>query len=767
MNFKHEEYKMASINIVGLKGKITKISSKLLGDNYAQTATNCTFESGQLTPLKNSEGVGDGNFLTIVHAIENTHVSSSDYYIGDIIYYSTTELNYICIQNHTSTLGTNYPDDTNGSQFWQIVDVYAIDDSGTTWVTEVSDIICDAASNLTASGAGDYIKYYTNDLNIYIWFDVDSGNTDPKLTDTNLNGFYGIEIDVAAGDTAAQVATKISTVLSNYTDGSNDYEGLWSVKSIVTSTTVRLTHKYEGSLTDINIGTVSGGSWAVNINTQGVGGNYIIINGGLETIYLLNDSWLTFGSTVDIVKSTIPDNNYRIYYTGDAFPKQTDYDEAIVGSSENWPTTKYRLGVEQPSGTLTTGTTPGDIGADITTAYVYTYITASGEEGKPSDPSDIRTILASENLDITLTGFDYPTKDLNNITHVRIYRINAGDTLAEYQLVNTESDLAIATAVTSGYTDSKDPSELGEVISTTDYDIPPDEMVNIVMYGNGIYAGFKNNDIYFNEPFLPYAWPSEYRVNIAENNIIGLGAMGGGVVALTDGNPRIILGNHPANMVETPLPYNQPCLSKDGIVSSKFGVTYPTTDGLYHITSNDGINLTENIYSISQWNLLGTLADLFGVFHDGKYYGFFKNSSIGFIYDFDNPDYIIDISHPILTFINGYSTGTNLYVLALDGNIESVYDWATANTNLTYTWKSKKFQKLEYINLSVGRVIGDGTCTFKLYVDGNLKQTKGITMDKLFRLPSGFRGKTYEVEITGTGIIDIIQLGTSVKQLGV
>lgn len=757
---------MASINVTSFQGKVPKISSKLLKEYQAQTATNCDFKAGNLQPLKSTTSIAQVSNFSVVINSTNNHTNSTIYYIGDIVYYATTDLNYICIQNHTATSGVNYPNDTNGSQYWKEISINVVDNSTTTWVTEISDITCDAASYLASSGAGNYIKYYTQDLNIYIWFNVDSGNSDPKDTDSNLAGdWYGIEVAINSTDTADQVATAISTVLDNYTNTS-DYLGLWSAKSLPTTSSVRLTHKYEGSLTDINIGTVSGGLWSVSVNTQGVDGNYVLIGSDINTFYLLNNSWLVWSNNVDIVKSTIPDNNYRIYITGSSYPKQTNYSLATSGSSETWPTTVYRLGVEKPSTPLTASiNSSGTIDSDITTAYVYTYVTSWGEEGPPSDPSNEVTITAANGESVDLTGFQYPVKENNNITHIRIYRVNAGDELADYQLVNTSSDIAIATAITTTQNDNVNPSDLGEAITTEDFDNTPDGLTGIIEYGNGIYAAFLNNDLYFNEPFYPYAWPSKYRLNIAEDNIVGIGSNGDGIIVLTDGHPRIIVGSHPANMSEVKLPYKQPCKAKLGIVSSKYGVSFPTPDGLFHISGTSGTNLTENILTRKQWASYD-LTNLIGNFYDDKYYGFFKNSNTGFIYDYNNGDYLIDITHPTDTFINSFSTGETLYVV-LRNTIgqEYIHSWGTSTTYLDYIWKSKTYQLWEYTNLAVARVIGTGTCTFKLYVDGILKFTKSVTMDKLFKLPSGFRGKEFEIQLEGTSTVDFIQLATSSRNL--
>jgi hypothetical protein len=77
---------------------------------------------------------------------------------------------------------------------------------------QVSTVVCGAASTLTS---GDYFLISSgNDVvDYYVWFDIDDAGSSPAIS-----GKTAIEVDVAAGDTAAQVATKLKVVLDAHAD---------------------------------------------------------------------------------------------------------------------------------------------------------------------------------------------------------------------------------------------------------------------------------------------------------------------------------------------------------------------------------------------------------------------------------------------------------------------------------------------------------------------------------------------------------------------
>jgi hypothetical protein len=115
----------------------------------------------------------------------------------------------------------------------------------------------------------------------------------------------------------------------------------------------------------------------------------------------------------------------------------------------------------------------------------------------------------------------------------------------------------------------------------------------------------------------------------------------------------------------------------------------------------------------------------------------------------------------------------NLYVVS--GTNGDIYQWDDASQpNSTMRWKSKTFITKDFTNIGAARIVADYTgvagssfwedvdtawdvteelwdaadpITFKLYVDKNLIFTTTQSNSNLFRLPSGYRSDTFEVEI--------------------
>jgi hypothetical protein len=111
--------------------------------------------------------------------------------------------------------------------------------------------------------------------------------------------------------------------------------------------------------------------------------------GTVLSIYPLRDGetlyWLNWLKEVDVARASIPDDgSQRIYYTGDGEPRVTNF--ALATVIADYPATAHVLGVPAPLAAPTVGHTGGS-GANETRAYVYTFVTAWGEEGRPSPPT--------------------------------------------------------------------------------------------------------------------------------------------------------------------------------------------------------------------------------------------------------------------------------------------------------------------------------------------------------------------------------------------
>lgn len=226
-------------------------------------------------------------------------------------------------------------------------------------------------------------------------------------------------------------------------------------------------------------------------------------------------------------------------------------------------------------------------------AYVYTYVSALGEESAPSPPSEIVTIRVGD--EVPITTFAPPPTEHRNIDRIWIYRTNTGSEDTAFQFVG---ELAVAN-IASGFTDDVPNEELGEVLETEGWDVPDENMIGLVAMPNGIMAGFFDNVLCFSEPGFPHAWPSDYRIAL-DFDVVGMEVYGNALYVTTKGKPYIVVGVHPRQMSARHVDTIQSCIDKRSIVKSDDSVLYCSFEGL--ISAGAGfINVTDKHYTKEQW----------------------------------------------------------------------------------------------------------------------------------------------------------------------
>jgi len=244
--------------------------------------------------------------------------------------------------------------------------------------------------------------------------------------------------------------------------------------------------------------------------------------------------------------------------------------------------------------------------------YVYTYVSALGEEGPPSPVSLVVKALDGDAIEVT--GIELPPTDGYDITQIRLYRTSSTLAGTEYQFVK---EFDVATSVT----ESVKQANLGEIISTTTWDGPPAGMQGITEMPNGMMVGFVGRTIHMSEPYFPHAWPPEYDQAI-DYDIVGLAAFGNSVVVLTEGFPYVLTGAHPRNVNIRPYKIKQACVSAESVAADKDRVIYASPDGLMEIGVNGAKLITEPYVLKDEWAAYSPTT-MVGEFHDGKYFGFF------------------------------------------------------------------------------------------------------------------------------------------------
>lgn len=406
-----------------------------------------------------------------------------------------------------------------------------------------------------------------------------------------------------------------------------------------------------------------------------------------------------------------------------------------------------------PTGTPTANATIPAKEVPETRTYVYTYVSAYGEEGPPALASDVTDVDPTKSVTISMAaapGGNY------NITLKRIYRSSTVGTQAKFQFV---AEIPVAT---TSYVDSVSQASLGEVIQSEDWVGPPAGLKGLRLMANGAAVGFVGKTLYFSEPNLPHAWPHEYPIDF---DIVGIATYGQTVAVLTTSYPYLFQGIDPAAMASSKLPLQQACVGKRSIVETGNGVIYASPDGLVEIgTTNDVI--TKNLMNRDQWQAY-VPSSIASYVYNGRIHCLYNTGSVRgtLVFDFTGQGAVMttnNVNTTTAVTAGFYDASTDKLYFAQGGNIVR-FDQGSATA---YIWKSKVFRLSSPENLGFGQVVAESyPVTFKLYCEGVLKMTKTVNNNNQFRLPSGFRAYDWEFQLEGTAEVAEVVLASSTVEL--
>lgn len=416
-------------------------------------------------------------------------------------------------------------------------------------------------------------------------------------------------------------------------------------------------------------------------------------------------------------------NNTTYYVIRGTSPKiklATTFTNAIAGSAINL------TAVGSGSSHVLT---PLDDGSQTkySTSYVYTFVSAYGEEGPPSLASAVFDKVDGQTVQVTLpaTSVSGTGRGNNNITHKRLYRSNTGSNTTAFQFV------AEITLGTTTYNDSVDNDELAEVIPSTYWIGPPNEdtgtypegpMLGLTAMPNGIFAGFRGKRLCFSEAYMPHAWPVSYRITL-EEEIVAIGMAGNGLIVTTKGTPYLVSGTDPRAMQVLRIEAAQACLNKASLVDMGDMVMYAGADGLVAAAGTDVQVITEGIISPQQWRTDYYPTVLKGFRWEGKYVGLYTSGSNygGFIFDpRGGKNTLALLTQTSSTDAAGGFTDPddNELYLIIDNTIKK---FQGGTTYQTFTWKSKEFVPPKPTSMGFLKVDAEAwPVTVKVYGDGTL-----------------------------------------------
>jgi hypothetical protein len=509
-------------------------------------------------------------------------------------------------------------------------------------------------------------------------------------------------------------------------------------------------------------------------------------SGTLRTIFpLVSDLWLHWNENVKLARAPIANNEYhRVVFTGTDVPRYTDVNLARAGGGTRYPEVSYALGLPQPEGKLRAtveqrplegafqllwdiaGTTDLQSGGRAARSYSYTFVSANGDEGPPSEPSDI--VFANDDDCAVLTDFAAMPTGAYNIEKVRIYRTVSGSGGFTWLLVD-EVDMPVTT-----YKDCKLESELGASMTSALYSPPPENLQGVVAMANGMLAGFVGNAVYFSEPYQGHAWPEDY-TRYVDHDIIGLSSSGNMVYILTKGWPYVAIGNHPTTIALTKLDKAQACVSAASIADMGGGVIYAAEDGLVAILGGTTVTmLTDQTVDHKFWRSLNP-SSMLGVYHNNRYYGFYEApaqpdpqlpAAGGFVYDTRGDKQELMMLNLHTTAAYGDPITGDLFFVQKNGAANELWRWDADPANKRpFVWRSR-ITESNLRNLEAARISARAwPVRFRLYVEGNEVFQRDVTNSEPFRLPTGYQARNVEIQVEASVEIDSVMLADYVGEL--
>lgn len=384
--------------------------------------------------------------------------------------------------------------------------------------------------------------------------------------------------------------------------------------------------------------------------------------------------------------------------------------------------------------------------------YVWTWVykVAGFEfESAPSVATNIIDVDDGQTSSIT----NMPAAPLSGYTatHKRIYRAVSGVFLFVAEIPFDRVS----------YSDSMLAADLGEPLPSITWALPKAGLRGLTALPSGTMAAFVGHDIYFCEPFRPYAWPENYALTV-EHKIVGLGRMDSTLAVLTTGNPVFIQGLDPGSMTMVKTDLEQSCVSKRSIVSYGPNVFYASPDGLMKLSPGGSGLVTETMFTNEQWQRTFNPSSIHAYQHDGQYIAFYDTGTVqgGFMYDMKSGQFV---THDISATAGYTDLETDTLFLAFSD--ATVKKWERGSSAKTYIWTSKTFTQPQPIGYTVGQVEAEAyNITMKIYGDTALLLTKVVTSRDPFRLPAG-RYRDWAISLTGSTEVFSVAIATSPSEL--
>lgn len=518
--------------------------------------------------------------------------------------------------------------------------------------------------------------------------------------------------------------------------------------------------------------------------------------------HMVDSYWLEFeNENVRVVRSPVVGQNDdgRYYWADGVFPKMMTGDMIVAAASP------YKLGIPAPATAPAVVVSGGVSITSKTVSYVYTWVSGLGEEGPPSPATTVNGKIDA-NYQITMTAPGVLDTTGRNLTTTRIYRTLVSDQgVASFFFV---VELPIATLVYNddAAVDTDAVVALNEQLQSTTWSGPPADLQGLVTMPNGMVAGWRANEVWFCEPYVPHAWPVQYTIGV-DPNIVGLGVYNQSLIILCDGQPYAATGVDPSAMSLSKIQPLEACTSQRSIVNTPNGVLYSSPNGLINITPAGAVNITINTILKSQWNENLHLSSLMASVISQNYYCYSGSAGSVFQEDAFQANFVqTESQYGLLpgSFISLVDQ-TRMGVTVLDPAGQEVVNIITDIFNgetmvlrdstiyfvdirqkapyAKYRWRSKIFTLPYLQNMGAAKVyytppdasVADQPTYFRVFAgaqanladDGLPLRYERVlpTSGAMMRLPSGYKALYYQFEVEGYAPIDAIHCAQTPHEL--
>lgn len=407
-----------------------------------------------------------------------------------------------------------------------------------------------------------------------------------------------------------------------------------------------------------------------------------------------SDTWLPFFSaSTDFVRTPVLEDSFeRYYWTGEAASNSgiPSYNTRALINAGN--TTPFILGVPTPVAAPTVAPPAGTLS---TRAYIYTFISAYGEEGSPSSPTTATGTTGSW----TIAGFDttVPNSGQRNITTKRIYRTVTGATTSEYYWV---ADISLAT---TSYTDTQSDTvvALNFSLPSLGWTPPPTTLLGVCSHPGGFLVGFSGRDLWMSVPYQPHAWPQS-TVQTMQTEIVGVAVYQNVIVVTTTSHPYVGEGMTPSGITMQKIDSIDPCLNRRSMATTINGVYYSSPQGIMACTGGVTELATMNLFTRQEWQEEFSPTTVQAVPYGVQVIAFDTTDS-GFIFspaDPNSPLTQLDRFSNVAAIQQDQYSGD---VYLIQGSQVRLWD-PPESIPYSYTWTSKEFDLPNPVNFGAFRL---------------------------------------------------------------